>query len=234
MNGEPVNPVPTPVIVIVAAPASLAGVDPTRLVGERLMDAVTTVIDVVAPDPVSVSVNAPVALPALTVTLADVELATDCAVILAPVPPLNVKGVPVNEVPTPVTVRTLPVLLAAIVDGVTLIVPAATVKTVVAPLIVSVMVRDPEAEPAETVIDPAVALLTDCAVILAPVPPLNVKGVPVKAVPAPVTEMTFPVEVLIIEDGLREIDAAAVENPEKPEGREKENAVAPNLVVVDP
>ena len=67
---------------------------------------------------------------------------------------------------------------------------AEIVSGVVAPLIVSVIVRVPGAVPVVTVIVADVAELTLCAVMLAPVPPDSVKGEPVQLVLVPVNVNT--------------------------------------------
>lgn len=91
-----------------------------------------TAIVAVAPLLGSVIVIVP-AVPASTVSVADVALATVCAVIAAPLPVVlivnvGVPGVPADQlVPMPVNVTELPVLLAVrLLGDATMIAPAAS------------------------------------------------------------------------------------------------------------
>ena len=82
----------------------------------------TTVTVVVAPELGSVTMSVPGALPAEMVSVAWVTSVTDCALMLAPVPPVSVNvgvpGVPtVQLVPVPVTMIELPVVFCVMLAG---------------------------------------------------------------------------------------------------------------------
>jgi hypothetical protein len=122
VNGvPPLNVVLVAVTVsVVAGAAPWAKDAPVIDVEDNAIDgtaAGVTVMDAVAPDPVSVKVSVPVALPALMTTVAAVEELTDCETMLAPVPPDRVKGLPENEVREPVTAIVKDVLFCVTLAG---------------------------------------------------------------------------------------------------------------------